>query len=106
MNVQDELNTKDLSALIERVEALEKRVEVLEGCKEEEELKLEPEDFTQVADLLPEFNDDIVPDEIEATENVFESIQQPKQSFNLCPNCGREFKPGSNFCGGCGAKLI
>lgn len=39
----------------------------------------------------------------EMAERVQERIDD-RDSFNFCPNCGKQFKGGNNFCGGCGVK--
>ena len=103
----DECNT--IEELKARLDALEKRVSVLEGDvvvedKTEEVVDLSTEK-TQLLTMVPA-------QELKVEEPVQESVkeefvQEPaeEQTFYLCPNCGCEFEEGMKFCGACGSPL-
>ena len=103
----DECNT--IEELKAGLDALEKRVSVLEGDvvvedKTEEVVDLSTEK-TQLLTMVPA-------QELKVEEPVQESVdkepvEEPveEQTFNLCPNCGCEFEEGMKFCGACGSPL-
>ena len=108
-----------------RLDALEKRVLVLEGVESDKAVEDQTEsvvDFstekTQVITMVPaqefieeepvqEFMVEMPVQESAKEEFKEEFVQEPaeEQAFNLCPNCGCEFEEGMKFCGACGSPL-
>ena len=107
----DEDNT--IEELKAKIDALEKRVSVLEGDVVVEEETEEVIDLstekTQLLTMVPA-QELKVKEPVQETadkEPVEESVEEPaeEQTFNLCPNCGCEFEEGMKFCGACGSPL-
>ena len=88
-----------------RLDALEKRVSVLEGSEVKEEKTEEVVDLsaekTQLIAMVPA-------QELKAEAPVQEMVEEEvveEEAFHLCPNCGCEFEEGMKFCGACGSPL-
>lgn len=107
----------DLKKAEEEVERLKAEIEKAEQTRTAPKQEMPPVGKTILISMIPEeeleaemSKEDLNPEAEATVEETPEEMKPEVQvstnvNFNLCENCGAEFKAGEKFCGYCGSPL-
>ena len=106
----------ELAEAEKQVERLKAEIEEAKKAQSENSEARPPVDKTILISMIPEEELEaerqkevqqaqVEPEDAECEDSVEETQQHSNTDFNLCANCGAEFKDGEKFCGYCGSPL-